>query len=803
VTRRLLGRDEELASLQRELVGTVNDGAARLVLVRGEPGIGKSALLKSFVDSVPQAASGQPVLTGYGQAMTNSLGSDAFQAIRECLRSMLSGAERSSSRESLSRVAHAFKVTAPDWLESVPMVGQLLAAGVKTGQTLAGTGPGRDHLNSRLDQITALIQELFASGAVVLVLDDLHWADGATIDVLMALALKVQGPLLLVAAYRPDDLRTATDGEPHPLARAVFRLRRYRPESVEIDLRPLSASDTASLVRGAHPGRAITDEQVDRLVAQSAGVPLYAESLAVVFGREGTPDVVGQPPREIAAVMEERLSYAAPGDQRLLEVAIAVGFTFEVQFLADLARTDLDDVYDRLDRLMREHHLIVEAESLGPLDRYALAHPMLAEVLRRNAEANRPRWRRLHQRLVDILLAQPISDEIAVRAASAAIVAQDSRATALALDAARRQYTAGAITKTRELAQAAMTVGSVSELSFDVVELLARSLSAEANHRDAAQVCAEALAVLTPGSVPAERLWDLMLLQIRSLRMVNDWSQAQHLLQELQAQLPVSAETVTAEVLMLRAEFALCGPDQNTQACIELCDQIATSSPGVELLSRAFGHRGLAHLATYQDEDAERWLRQAIAIARDEDHPYAVYEAVHWLSKKKMACLELDEAQILLEQLEAMAQASGVASDTPFHRRDTSRVLGLRGELDSATTAFLQYYDLAERQRDRAITTLACQVAELETIHGATAANGLLDITSATAADIVSDPQHLDDLVTAVGRLRQRPADWAVLPYVNEVMRLDPAEAVAAEAIFRFDVPDLSLLRREVAPGES
>lgn len=798
MTLRLLGRNEELTHLQRELAGTVDDGAARLVLVRGEPGIGKSALLRTFVDSVPQAASGRPVLVGYGQAMTNSLGSDAFQAIRECLRSMLSVAERTSSRESLSRVAHAFKVTAPDWLESVPMVGQLLAAGVRTGQTLAGTEPGADHLNSRLDQLTALVQELFASGAVVLVLDDLHWADGATIDVLMALALKVRGPLLLVAAYRPDDLRAGVDGEPHPLARAVFRLRRYRPESIEIDLRPLSAPDTASLIRAVRPGRVITEEQVSRLVAQSAGVPLYAESLAVVLGRGDTLDVTGQPPREIAAVMEERLSFAAPGDQRLLEIAIAVGFTFEVQFLAALARTDLDDVYDRLDRLMREHHLIVEAESLGPLDRYALAHPMLADVLRRNAEANPPRWRRLHQRLVDILLGQPVSDEIAVRAASAAIVAQDPRATTLALDAARRQYSAGAITKARELAQAAMSAGPVDALSFEVVELLARSLSAEANHRDAAQVCTRSLTALAPGSVPPERIWDLTLLQVRSLRMVNDWAQAQHLLQELQAQLPASAESVSAEVLMLRAEFALCGPSQDPQECIRLCDQVAASTPGVELLSRAYGHRGLAHLATYQADDAEYWLRQAIAVARADNHPYAVYEAVHWLSKKKMACLELDEARILLEQLETTAQASGVASDTPFHRRDASRVLGLSGEPDPAATAFLQYYDLAERQRDRALTTLACQVAELETIHRDADATRLLDVVSSAAADIVSDPQHLGALELAVDRLRRRPAGWTVLAYAGDVMGLNPAEAAAAESIFRFDVPDLDVLRRQV-----
>jgi hypothetical protein len=86
------------------------------------------------------------------------------------------------------------------------------------------------------------------------------------------------------------------------------------------------------------------------MVEQSAGVPFYAGSLAVVHSRGDATAGEAEPPREIAAVMEERLSFAAPGDQQLLEAAIAVGFTFEIQFVADLARADIDDVYDRLDQ---------------------------------------------------------------------------------------------------------------------------------------------------------------------------------------------------------------------------------------------------------------------------------------------------------------------------------------------------------------------------------------------------------------------------------------------------------------------
>jgi predicted ATPase len=216
----MLGRDAELAILRGALAEVVQTRESGVVLVRGEPGIGKSTLLKAFIETVPEAVPGQLVLVGYGQSMTNSLGSDAFQGIRECLRSLVASTERSRSREAMGRVAHAFRVHAPDWLESVPMVGSLMAAGVRTGLTMReAPGPGAaEHLHSRLDQLSALIRDLFASGPVALVLDDLHWADGATIDILMALALKVEGPLLLVLSYRPDDLRPSGSGEPHPCA---------------------------------------------------------------------------------------------------------------------------------------------------------------------------------------------------------------------------------------------------------------------------------------------------------------------------------------------------------------------------------------------------------------------------------------------------------------------------------------------------------------------------------------------------------------------------------------------------------
>jgi hypothetical protein len=79
--------------------------------------------------------------------------------------------------------------------------------------------------------------------------------------------------LRLVSSYRPGALRAAAGGEPHPSTRAAFRLRRYRPECVEIDLHRLSQAATRALILGVDGHRAITEDEVAALVEQSAGSP--------------------------------------------------------------------------------------------------------------------------------------------------------------------------------------------------------------------------------------------------------------------------------------------------------------------------------------------------------------------------------------------------------------------------------------------------------------------------------------------------------------------------------------------------
>jgi hypothetical protein len=282
--------------------------------------------------------------------------------------------------------------------------------------------------------------------------------------------------------------------------------------------------------------------------------------------------------------------------------------------------------------------------------------------------------------------------------------------------------------------------------------------------------------------------------------MINQWGVAERSLDALAADLGAEAAPIRCEILLLRAELALCGPIQNTNACIALCNSVVGMTDNVELLSRAYGHRGLAHLAAYHPGEAEAWLHAAIDVAKKHGHPHCAYEALHWLSKKKIACLELDDAWAALTELANMSESSGVAQGSPFHRRDASRVLALKGDASQAGFEFVEYFDALDviQDQDRALTVLVCQIVELDSLFGREASGELLAaIAESAQSGATQTPAHAR-LAAAVCDLRARHSVRNVAEYAVAVLGVAADEARASEAIFRFDVPDLAELRKLV-----
>src|ERR1700683_3853370 len=232
-----VGRGDELALLAEVVTrGSGGGGVGGIVLVEGEQGIGKTSVLRAGLAGAE--AGGCRVLWGVADELRQRV---PLQLMSGCLAS---GAESEQAGEALAG----------------------------SGAVMAG-----DPVLAGVERLLAVVDRLCARSPVVLVAEDLHWADEASVLVWSRLARAAgQMPLLLAGSLRPgtgrEDLK--------PLPRVVTS-----GGGSVLELRPLSDGDVAELVGhlvGGHPGRRLTD-----FVAQAGGNPLYAQDLADGLVREG------------------------------------------------------------------------------------------------------------------------------------------------------------------------------------------------------------------------------------------------------------------------------------------------------------------------------------------------------------------------------------------------------------------------------------------------------------------------------------------------------------------------------------
>jgi ATP/maltotriose-dependent transcriptional regulator MalT len=283
-TTRLVGRDAELAALVAAL-DDARDGRSRLVLVSGEAGVGKTRL----VDELLHQAGGS-VLPLVGACV--DLGDDALpfapfaSALREPMR----------------------------------------AAGVSGLVALAAGGS--DDRRRLYEGVADLLESLSAEQPVVLVVEDLHWADRSTRELLTFLGRALRdAAVLIVATYRSDELHRS-----HPLRPFVAELSRSveRVDLVRLDLPAVTDLLTDLL------GRPPSADEAARLYERSEGNPFFLEELTACSLQGGLPQSL----RELLLVRVERL---APTSQQMLHIAGVIGVDVPHDLLTAVAsRQGLD-----------------------------------------------------------------------------------------------------------------------------------------------------------------------------------------------------------------------------------------------------------------------------------------------------------------------------------------------------------------------------------------------------------------------------------------------------------------------------
>ncbi len=397
--RPFVGRTAELQRLD-ELLHQARTGQPQLAFVSGPAGVGKTALVEVFLEA---ARADDPTLAvGRG-------GSAERHGPREAYMPMLEALGRLEPQFADGRFADLLRRAAPHWLAQLPWL--ISAAAPLAAPAAAAILPER-----MLREFGAFVAAVTQERTLVLVLEDLHWSDPSTVDLLSYLGQRRDpGRLLLLATYRPAEAALPE----HPLVAATRALRATRA-AVEIGLRDLQLADMHAYLAARFPGSAAPPQLGDVLFRHTGGNPLFLRATVDHMRAQGwildtTPgwsfDAMPEHPelgvpRDAHDTIALQIASLAPADRRVLEAIATAGQPCTAAVLATVLeqpRAEIETTCETLaaaERVLR----VADAAADGATPRYAFLH----ELYRRAVYEDVPRGRRqrLHQRLGAALAAE-------------------------------------------------------------------------------------------------------------------------------------------------------------------------------------------------------------------------------------------------------------------------------------------------------------------------------------------------------------------------------------------------------------
>jgi DNA-binding SARP family transcriptional activator len=354
-----VGRERELAQLMDGL-DEACAGHGRLILLVGEPGIGKSRLAEVLIAEAK--ARGTRVLVG---RCWEAGGAPAYWPWVQSLRAHVRETDDSTLRSQLGAGAAELAQIIPDLRARFPDLPEPL-------------GLESEGARFRLFDATAeFLRTVAESRPLVLVLDDLHAADAPSLLLLRFLARELGSTrILLVGAYRDVD---PTPGQ--PLTEMLVEVAR-EPVTRRVELSGLSARDVAQYVE-LTASEIASSELVAGLHAETEGNPLFVGEIVRLLSVEGVPSESATEgrlaiPQSIRDVIARRLTHLSAECNRMLVLASVIGREFAIDMLARMAATSEDDLLDILDGALTAR---VVAELPDGTGRLRFAHVLIRDTL--------------------------------------------------------------------------------------------------------------------------------------------------------------------------------------------------------------------------------------------------------------------------------------------------------------------------------------------------------------------------------------------------------------------------------------
>jgi class 3 adenylate cyclase len=360
VSSPLVGRDRELAVLSELLVRVQDESSPQLVTLVGVPGIGKSRLVHELMQIVHRGG----VLTywrrgrslPYGEAVPLWALSEIVKAQAGILEGDGADTVRDKLHDEVSRLI-------PEPREATWVESQL--------RPLAGVGGEEEQRTDRRDEAFTAWRRFFEGMAeyrpLVLVFEDLHWADDDLLDFVDHLVEWASGvPILIVGTARPELLerRPAWGGG--------------KLNATSLSLAPLSEAHTSRLLASLLDRPLLAADAQAELLARAGGNPLYAEQYAQML-REGADDADPRVPGSIQGVIAARLDLLPPEEKALLQDAAVLGKVFWLGSLAGgRSPSDAEIALHALDRkgFVRR----ARASSVADESEYTFLHLLVRDV---------------------------------------------------------------------------------------------------------------------------------------------------------------------------------------------------------------------------------------------------------------------------------------------------------------------------------------------------------------------------------------------------------------------------------------
>jgi class 3 adenylate cyclase/tetratricopeptide (TPR) repeat protein len=365
----LIGRTAELDMIRQRWKQSV-DGEMRCVVLIGEPGIGKSRVLRAFGDSI--SADTHAVISLH---CSSYFCNSPFWPVLSWLRRAFGLAPDTPDASDLERLEAGIARLRLDADETLLVLTTFL--GIAAGARHPAIDVSSPSFKRRtLDVLVAIIEKSARVQPVLVVVEDAHWIDPSSLEfVRLVLERLVASPLLVLLTARPE-----------------FEPGWTYPHLVQVNLDRLSRSDCIAMIERLTDGKRLPRLVLDQIVSKTDGVPLFVEELTktvlqgdllqdagISYELKGTPQTIAIPDTLQGSLLS-RLDRLEPTVKETAQIAATVGREFGRKLLGLIARRSENELQQRLDCLIAAEIIVPASGSPAEGDAYLFRHALIQEI---------------------------------------------------------------------------------------------------------------------------------------------------------------------------------------------------------------------------------------------------------------------------------------------------------------------------------------------------------------------------------------------------------------------------------------